>query len=250
MSPGQVLASMSTGSACTIVHVHRADRGLLRAYPRAERRSAFWSLERDSDLCQRATASGRSDEPAGRSRGIQTDARVAERRWRSAERNRSRRERIVEHVGDPAGDGKFQLCQRAAGYLHVQRASGERRGDQPALESGDPDVPRHVHSATNAGEPDHGPSREQGDGDLEPAAERNAPSGFVLSAAGSYTGSFPVAGRTLSAVAGPGTYRVARRGDERVRVERPKRAGNGDGAVTQGRKEERGERRHKIGIRN
>ena len=36
----------------------------------------------------------------------------------------------------------------------------------------------------------------------------SAPSGFVLSVAGSYTGSFPVTGRILSAVAGPGTYEL------------------------------------------
>ncbi|HTM33713.1 MAG TPA: M64 family metallopeptidase [Vicinamibacterales bacterium] len=36
----------------------------------------------------------------------------------------------------------------------------------------------------------------------------SAPTGFVLSVAGSYTGSFPVSGRTLSAVAGSGTYEL------------------------------------------
>ena len=36
----------------------------------------------------------------------------------------------------------------------------------------------------------------------------SAPSGFVLSVAGSFTGSFPVAARTLSAVAGRGTYEL------------------------------------------
>ncbi len=218
VSPGQVLASISTGSAApsfTFTAPTGAFYVRIHALNAAARSGASNEIRIYVNVPQ---PPGTPTNLLGGAAGSTTVARLAERRWRSAERNRPRRERIDQHVGDAAGDGEFQLCERPAGYLHVQRASRERSGDEPAVHSGDAGVPRHVHAAANAGQPDHGPRWEPGDGDLEPAAERKRT--LRLRAVGGRQLHRQLPGYRTDPQRGcwAGDLRAARRGDERVRL--------------------------------
>jgi hypothetical protein len=124
IAPGEVLASLPTGSAAATFTFTAPTGGLLRARACRRRRRAERPVERDPLFRQRAAASRSASEPGRRRRRAEPHPDVAHQHGgRPGRRDPARRLRQPVHVGGPGRIGRdVQLRGRPGRELHVLRS--------------------------------------------------------------------------------------------------------------------------------
>ena len=210
VNPGEVLASIPTGSAAPST--------------RSSRRP-----ERSTSGCTRFSGAGRSlasneirifvnvpQPPSAPANLLGTvNGNFIALAWKNTFAGGAPTNVVLDVSGDAGhdhsagGDRRLHLCGCAAGDLHPQPASPERRGCQPFIEPDHPDLPGGLlRRAAGARQP-----ARLRDGSTifvtwDPAASGPAPTAFILNVSGSFVGSFGTAGRGLSGTVGPGSYTI------------------------------------------
>ena len=209
-SPGAVLASLPTGGVTpTISFV--APSGISYV-PRARdgRGHEKRSLERSAAARERDSAARCANWPAGTGQRRSTVTELAERHGgKRRHRHNDRCDRCGERLVPSAVVGQFFVRGRASRHLRVCRARLQRIWQQRTVQYGHSDVSGSCaapqtpvnFSATHAGNVISV--------SWAPALNGAAPTGYILIVRGTYNHEVPIAGRSISAPVGPGTYTLS-----------------------------------------
>ena len=170
--PHEVLASIPTGSASPTFTFTAPTGAFYVRIHALNGADSIGCVERDPHLRGRARPALDTDQPPGCRLGLDDRARVGERQpWRRTRQHRPRRQRRAVDVAGAAGHRELHLRGRAAGHVYADGTGSERCRQQPALPSGDLDVPGVVRHRRDADQPGRHPHGQSGDRYLEPAAE-------------------------------------------------------------------------------